>query len=80
MSSNRTNIQPSLDSLGKIYRLLHGVFDPSPDLSPRRPYQPEPEGRGLILSEGLDQGWDQKHCVVIFLSCSYACKKTEILY
>ena len=28
--------------------LLHGVFDPSPDLSPSRPYQPEPEGRGLI--------------------------------
>ena len=34
------------------YRLLHGFFDPSPDLSPSRPYQPEPEGRGLILSEG----------------------------
>ena len=34
------------------YRLLHGVFDPSPDLSPSRLYQPEPEGRGLILSEG----------------------------
>ena len=36
----------------RIYILLHGVFDPSPDLSPNRPYQPEPEGRGLILSEG----------------------------
>ena len=35
-----------------IYRLLHGVFDPSPDLSPSRRYQPEPEGRGLIRSEG----------------------------
>ena len=35
-----------------IYRLLRGVFYPSPDLSPSRPYQPEPEGRGLILSEG----------------------------
>ena len=34
------------------YRLLHGVFDPSPDLSPSRRYQPEPEGRGLIRSKG----------------------------
>ena len=34
------------------YRLLHGFFDPSPDLSPSRPYQPEPEGQGLIRSEG----------------------------
>ena len=53
------------------YRLLHGVFDPSPDLSPSRPYQPEPKGRGLILSEG----WDQKHRVIIFLSYTYACEK-----
>ena len=36
----------------KILILLHGVFDPSPDLSPSRLYQPEPEGRGLIRSEG----------------------------
>ena len=49
-----------------IYRLLHGVFYPRTDLSPSRPYQPEPEGRGLILSEGCDQCLDQKHCVIIF--------------
>ena len=41
-----------LSILNKSYRLLHSFFDPSPDLSPSRPYQPEPEGRGLILSEG----------------------------
>ena len=29
-----------------IYRLLHGVFDPSPDLSPSRLYQPESKGGG----------------------------------
>ena len=57
------------------YRLLHGDFDPSPGLSPSKPYQPEPEGRGLILSEGWDQGWDQKHRVIIFLSYTYACEK-----
>ena len=63
------------------YRLLHGFFDPSPDLSPSRPYQPEPEGRGLILSEGWDQGWDQKSRVIIFLSYTYACKRAnEIIY
>ena len=67
-------------SASDIYRLLHGVFDPSPDLSPSRPYQPEPEGRGLILSEGWDQGWDQKHCVIIFLSYTYACKKAVKFY
>ena len=60
-----------------IYRLLHGFFDPSPDLSLSRPYQPEPEGRGLILSEG----WDQKSRVIIFLSYTYACKRAnEINY
>ena len=63
------------------YRLLHGFFDPSPDLNPSRPYQPEPEGRGLILSEGWDQGWDQKSRVIIFLSYTYACKRAnEIIY
>ena len=46
-----------------IYRLLHGVFDPSPDLSLSRPYQPEPEGRGLILSE-------------VFIIYTYACEKS----
>ena len=40
------------ENMGKIYRLLHSVFDPSPDLSPSRLYQPEPEGQGLIRSEG----------------------------
>ena len=34
-------------SLHAIYRLLHGCFDPSPDLSLSRPYQPEPERRAL---------------------------------
>ena len=61
--------------LSNKYRLLHGVFDPSPELSPSRPYQLEPEGRGLILSEGWDQVWDQKHRVIIILSYTYACEK-----
>ena len=43
---------PRLLSISVTYRLLHGFIDPSPDLSPRRPYQLEPEGRGLIGSEG----------------------------
>ena len=33
------------------YRILHGGFDPSPDLSPSRLYQPAPKGRGLIRAE-----------------------------
>ena len=37
---------------GATYRLLHSVFDPSPDLSPSRLYQPEPGEQGLIRSEG----------------------------
>ena len=63
---------------GDIYiEYYTGFFDPSPDLSPSRLYQPEPEGRGLIRSKG----WDQKHRVIIFLSYTYACKRAnEIIY
>ena len=42
----------SLSFISDKYRLLHRFFDPSPDLSPSRPYQPEAEGQGLIRSEG----------------------------
>ena len=69
------------NSLAIYIDLLHGFFDPSPDLSPSRPYQPEPEGWGLILSEGWDQGWDQKSRVIKFLSYTYACQRAnEIIY
>ena len=60
------------------YRLLHRFFDPSPDLSPSRPYQPEPEGRGPIQSKIRDG--IKKH-VIIFLSYTYAYKRAnEIIY
>ena len=36
----------------KYIQIITRVFDPSPDLSPSRPYQPEPEGQGRIWSEG----------------------------
>ena len=47
------NVMTSIITLHKINIDYYTVFFyPSPDLSPSRPYQPEPEGRGLIRSEG----------------------------
>ena len=79
---------------GDTYRLLHVFFNPalyralgsyhiSPEINLSRPYQPEPEGRVLIRSEGSDQGWDQKKSLIIFLSYTgtYACKRAnKIIY
>ena len=47
--------------------LLHGVFDPSPDLSPRTVSALALRAQADTVYSGLDQGWDQKHRVIIYM-------------
>ena len=48
--------------------LLHGFFDPSPDLSPRTVSALALRALADMVYSGWDQGWDQKSRVIIYIS------------
>ena len=47
--------------------LLHGFFDPSPDLSPRTVSALALRALADTVYSGWDQGWDQKSRVIIYM-------------
>ena len=49
--------------------LLHGFFDPIPDLSPRTVSALALRARADTVYSGWDQGWDQKTRVIIYMTC-----------
>ena len=64
--------------------LLHVVFDPSPDLSPRTVSALALRAQADTVYSGWDQGWDQKHRVIIYmdpncLTARHTVKKINIL-
>ena len=48
--------------------LLHGFFDPIPDLSPRTVSALALRAWADTVYSGWDQGWDQKTRVIIYIS------------
>ena len=48
--------------------LLHRFFDPIPDLSPRTVSALALRAGADTVYSGWDQGWDQKACVIIYMS------------
>ena len=46
---------------------LHGVFDRSPNFSPGTVSALTLQTRADKVYSGWDQGWDQKHCVIIYI-------------
>ena len=58
--------------------LLHGFYDPIPDLSPRTVSALALQARADTVYSGWDQGWDQKTRVIIYMSLKILAETAKV--